>query len=199
MSSSEHGAPSGHSLTQAAALPTQEPLKAAKTPVGPGAITFVGAVLSLLVITVGALGLQTAAAAAGISKAKPWLTRWLEAANGLRPLGWMVPVGVLLILAGLWLLVTALRPRPKTAVALNAGTGVFIRSRDMARLAEYAADDVDGVAAVHARSTRNKVTVQVQSTGGSGVADAVKNAVTDHLGAVKKAPRVAVKVKEVTP
>ena len=199
MSSSPQGVPSRDSHSRDAATHTPEPLKAAKTPVGPGVITFVGAVLSLLVILIGALGLQTAASAAGISKAQPWLTRWLERTDGLRPLGWMLPVGLLLILAGLWLLVTALRPRPKTAVALNAQTGVFMRPRDMARLAEHAADDVDGVAAVHVRSTRSKVILRVQSTGGPGVADAVKDAVTEQLDAVKKAPRVAVTVREITP
>lgn len=198
MSSAEPSTTARHSR-DGATPPTAEALKAAKTPVGPGAITFVGAVLSLLVIAVGTVGLQTAASAAGITKAQPWLTRWLEGADGLRPLGWMLPVGVLLVLAGLWLIVTALRPRPKTAVALNAQTGVFMLPRDVARLAEHAADDVDGVAAVHARSTRSKVTIRVQSTGGPGVADAVKDAVTEQLEALEKTPRVAVKVKEVSP
>lgn len=198
MSSAEPNNTSRHPRS-GATPPTAEALKAAKTPVGPGAITFVGAVLSLLVIATGIMGLQTAASAAGLSKAQPWLSQLITGSDGLRPLGWMLPVGVLLVLAGLWLIVTALRPRPKTAVALNAQTGVFMRPRDVARLVEHAADDVDGVAAVHARSTRSKVTLRVQSTGGPGVADAVKNAVTEQLEALKKTPRVAVKVKEVSP
>ena len=177
----------------------QEPLKAAKTPIEPGAITFVGAVLSLVVIALGAVGLQTAVSAVGITKSQPWLTRVIEGADGLRPLGWMPALGVVLILAGLWLFVAALRPRPKTAVALTAQTGVFLRPRDLARLAEHAADDVDGVAAVHARATRGKVTVRVQSTGDPGVVEAVGAAVAEQLEAVKKAPRVSVKTKEVTP
>lgn len=176
-----------------------EPLKAAKTPVGPGAITFVGALLSLVVIMLGTAGLQTAASASGISKAQPWLTRLIGGTDGLRPLGWMLPVGILLVVAGLWLLLTAMRPRPKTAVALKARTGVFMRPRDMARLAEHAADDVDGVAAVSAHATRGKVTVRVESTGGPGVAEAVESAVVQQLATVKKTPRVAVRLKEVTP
>lgn len=176
-----------------------QPLTAAKTPVGPGAITFVGALLALVVIMLGAAGLQAAASAIGISKSRPWLTRMIEGTDGLRPLGWMLPVGVVLVLTGLWLLFTALRPRPKTAVALTAQTGVFTRPRDLAKLAEHAADDLDGVAAVHAHATRSKVTVRVDSTGGPGVAEAVNNAVVERLSAVKKPPRVAVKIKEVTP
>ncbi|MEP6854799.1 MAG: DUF6286 domain-containing protein [Pedococcus sp.] len=196
MSSAGENTTSRHSRERA--TPAQEPLKAAKTPVGPGAITFVGALLSLLVIVMGAAGLQTAASAAGISTSQPWLTRLLEASDGLRPLGWMLPVGALLVLVGLWLLVAALRPRPRTAVALKAQTGVFLRPRDMARLAEHAADDLDRVAAVHARSTRNKVTVRVESTGDPGVAEGVRSAVTEQLATLKKAPRVAVQIKEVS-
>ncbi len=196
MSSAGENTTSRHSRERA--TPAQEPLKAAKTPVGPGAITFVGALLSLLVIVMGAAGLQTAASAAGISTSQPWLTRLLEGSDGLRPLGWMLPVGALLVLVGLWLLVAALRPRPRTAVALKAQTGVFLRPRDMARLAEHAADDLDGVAAVHARSTRNKVTVRVESTGDPGVAEGVRSAVTEQLATLKKAPRVAVQIKEVS-
>lgn len=175
------------------------PPKAAKTPVGPGAITFVGGLLAIAVILIGALGLQTTASAVGITNSKPWLSQLITGSDGLRPLGWMLPVGVLVVLVGLWLLLTALRPRPKTAVPLDAQTGVFIRPRDVASLAEHAADDVDGVAKVRARATRSKVTLTVDSTGGPGVTDAVKAAVTEQLSALKKAPRVSVKTKEVAP
>ena len=176
-----------------------EPLRAAKTPVGPGAITFVGLFLSLLLIALGVVGLQAAASAAGVSKSKPWLDGAIDATDGLRPLGWMLVVGVVLVLAGLWLLITALRPRPKTAVALKAQTGVFIRPRDMARLAEQAADDVDGVAVARARATPGKVTLNVEATGGGDVAGAVKAAASEHLAIVKKTPRISVKIKDVNP
>lgn len=197
MSITEQGAPARPSRDGAGGA--QETLKAAKTPVGPGAITFVGAVLSLLVIAIGTVGLQTAASAVAITNSQPWLTRAIKGTNGLRPLWWMLILGIVLVLAGLWLLVTALRPRPKTAVALNAQTGVFLRPRDLARLAEHAADDVDGVAAIHARATRGKVTLRVESTGGPGVAEAVKAAVAERFAAVRRAPRVSVKTREVTP
>lgn len=197
MSSTEKTVPPRHSRDGAA--PGSESLKAAKTPVGPGAITFVGAVLSLLVIALGAVGLQTAASAAGITKSQPLLTQAIEGTDGLRPLWWMLPVGLLLILVGLWLLVAALRPRPRTAIALKAQTGVFMRPRDVARLAEHAADDVDGVAAVKARATRGKITLSIDSTGGPGVTERVKAAVNEPLEALRKTPRVSVKVKEVTP
>lgn len=173
------------------------PLRAAKEPVGPGGVTYVGMLLALIVLLVGATGLQTAAAAAGLTTSRPWWTRAVEGVQGLRPLSWAVPVAVLLVLVGLWLVVTGLRPRPKTAVALEANTGVFLRPRDLAQLAEDAADDVDGVTAVHATASRGRVSLTVHSTGGPSVAEAVQQAVSQRLSPLKNEVRVAVRTKQV--
>lgn len=181
------------------AAPTQGagPLQAAKPPTGPGAISYVGPLLALMVILIGALGLQTAAAATGLTTTRAWLTRAIEGAQGLRPLGWAPLVALVLVLVGLWLLVAGLWPRPKTAVALDAETGVFLRPRDLAQLAHDAADDVDGVAAVHAQASRRKVTLTIHSTGGPEVGQAVQAAVTQRLEALQNDIRVSVKTKQV--
>lgn len=188
-----------HSSAQPSVTQSQSggPLKAAKTPIGPGAVTYLGALLALVVILVGTVGLQTSAAAAGVTTSRSWLSRAIESTHGLRPLGWALPVGVALVLVGLWILRIGLWPRPKTAVALNAKTGVFLRPRDLAQLAQDAADDVDGVAAVHAQATRAKVTLKVHSTGGPPVGEAVEQAVTQRLGALSKDVRVRVNTKQV--
>lgn len=175
----------------------QQPLPAAKTPVGPGAITFVGVLLALVMVLLGAVGLQTAAAATGLTTSRPWLSRAVDGMQGLKPLGWAVPVAAVLLLVGLWMVITGLRPRPKSAVALNARTGVFLRPRDLARLAHDAADDVDGVTAVHASASRSKVSLTVQSTGGTRVAEAVEQAVTQRLAPLTKRVRVNVRTKQV--
>lgn len=172
--------------------------KAAKTPLGPGAVAFVGGLLALALIALGGIGLQTASSATGLTSADPWLTRIIQSADGLAPRGWILPVAVLAALVGLWLLLTALRPRPKIAVPLKARTGVFVRPRDLSRLAESAADDVDGVSSVRARATRSKVTLQLDTTGGSGVTDAVRAAVTERLEPVQRKFRVAVRTREVS-
>lgn len=171
--------------------------KAAKTPVGPGAITVVGVLLSLAVIALGALGLQAAASAAGLTEASPWLSDAVTSVDGLRALSWMLPVAILLLAAGLYLLLVALRPRPRTAIELRAATGVLIRPRDLARLVEHAAEDVDGVADVRVRASRTKIAVLVDSTGGPHVAADVKAAVSEMLHPLDKAPRLSVKTKEV--
>lgn len=176
-----------------------KPMAAAKTPLGPGVISLVGVVLALLVITLGVVAAQTALVAAGALTGSPWLTTSVTAVNGLSPAAWMLPGGIVVALVGLWLVITAVKPRPRTGVALQAATGVFLRPRDIARLAAAAADDVDGVQDARASATRTKVTVHVTTTGANdttaqgGVADAVKTAVAGRLSALKKPVRVTVR------
>ena len=171
------------------------PLSAAKTPVGPGVITAVGLVLAVLVIALGVVGVHDALVAAGAVSGTPWIDSVVTLFNGLTPAIWLVPVGIVLVLAGLWLLLTALRPRPRTAIALDATTGVFLRPRDVAKLARNAAQDVDAVTSAKATAGRRKVVVAARATTTDGVEQQIIQAVTIRLQALAKAPTVRVTVK----
>lgn len=107
------------------------PLDPAKAPVGPGAISVVGLVLAILLTVSGAVAIRDALVVAGLVKATPWVTQAARAVNGLLPAAWMVPVGAVLVLLGLWLLLTALRPRPRSAISVTSVTGVFLRRQDV--------------------------------------------------------------------
>jgi len=172
-----------------------KPLSAAKTPVGPGTISALGLLWSALLLGVGVIGVQAALVAAGVLNGTAWLTWVIQQVDGLAPAGWMLPVGVVLVLFGLWLLLTALRPRPRTAVALTAATGVFLKPRDLSRLAVAAADQVDGVQDAKATASRSKVSMQIVSTGGGNVADEVRAAVTERLEALEKPVKVTVRTQ----
>jgi len=172
-----------------------KPLSAAKTPVGPGTISALGLLWSALLLGVGVVGVQAALVAAGVLNGTAWLTWVIQQVDGLAPAGWMLPVGVVLVLLGLWLLLTALRPRPRTAVALTAATGVFLKPRDLSRLAVAAADQVDGVQDAKATASRSKVSMQIVSTGGGNVADEVRAAVTERLEALEKPVKVTVRTQ----
>ncbi len=172
-----------------------KPLSAAKTPVGPGTISALGLLWSALLLGVGVVGVQAALVAAGVLNGTAWLTWVIQQVDGLAPAGWMLPVGVVLVLFGLWLLLTALRPRPRTAVALTAATGVFLKPRDLSRLAVAAADQVDGVQDAKATASRSKVSMQIVSTGGGNVADEVRAAVTERLEALEKPVKVTVRTQ----
>ncbi len=172
--------------------PSTEPLAAGKTPVGPGVITVVALLLALAVVGIGVLGIQTALVSAGALTGTSWLTWLIQGFDGLTAGAWALSVGVALLLLGLLVLVAALRRRPRTAVALRASTGVFLRPHDVARLAENAADEVDGVSTASASATRSRVRVRVTTTGDAGVEEAVRAAVSERLGALDSLPRITV-------
>ena len=171
------------------------PLPAAKTPVGPGAVTVVALMLALLVVAVGVLGVHDALVAAGAASGTPWIDAVVKTFNKLTPAVWLAPVGTALVLLGLWMLLTALRPRPRTAIALNAKTGVFLRPRDVAKLARNAAQDVDGVTSAKVTVGRRKVAVAARATTTDGVEQKITQAVTTGLQALAKTPTVRVTVK----
>ncbi|MGL4743307.1 MAG: DUF6286 domain-containing protein [Dermatophilaceae bacterium] len=175
------------------------PLKAARAPVGAGTVTIVGALLAVLVVAVGAVAIQAAASAAGLVDGTSWLTRWADSLDGTAPAAWTPVVAVVLALIGLWLVLLALKPRPRTGVAVQARTGVYLRPTDVARVASAAAGDVDGVAEVDASATRSTIRLRVSSSSGDGVRSAVKDAVDGRLVALAKQPRVKVATRQVGP
>lgn len=175
------------------------PLPPAKTPIGPGTISGLGLLWAVLLIGLGVLGLQAALVYAGALTGTSWLTWLIQHLDGLAPAAWMLAVGIVLVLVGLWLLLTALRPRPRTSVALTAATGVFMKPRDLSRLAIAAADDVDGVQDAKASATRGKVTVRIVGTGDPQIRDRVQTAVSERLSALDKPVKVTVRAQGGTP
>jgi len=171
-------------------------MDAAKAPVGSGAISVVGLVLALLLTAAGLVAIRDALVRSGLLAGQPWTEQTLRALDGLSAAAWMVPVGAALILLGLWLLLTVLRPRRRTAISVTSSTGVFLRLRDVARLAERAAEQVDGVLVARARATRRAVTVRVRSTGSSETAEGVRSAVSGRLSALDQIPTVKVHLEK---
>lgn len=173
------------------------PLSAAKTPVGVGAAARVGVVVAVLVLALGALGIVEALLGAGVISGASWVGQGATRVNGLTAAAWCVPVGVGLVLLGLWLLVAAVRPRPRRVVAVTATTGVYLRPADVARLAGAVASRVDGVSDAKATATRRKVTIEAETiiADTSTVGSAIETAVSDRLRPLASPPRVQAKVR----
>jgi hypothetical protein len=93
-----------------------------------------------------------------------------------------------------WLIITALRPRSRKTLAVTSATGVFLRTRDIARLASAAADDVDGVLSAHSVASRRTVTVTVESDT-AGIADRVQETVAQRLATLDDPLKVKVRVR----
>lgn len=170
------------------------PLTVAKSPVGPGATAVVGLTLSILVVGVGVIGVHDALLRSGLAAGTEWIEKILAPLDGLAPAAWMVPAGLVLLVVGLWALQTALRPRPRTAIALAARTGVLLRPRDVAKLARSAAEDVDGVLSAKVTASRRTIGVTVRATSAAGLDRRVTDAVTTRLSALAIQPRVRVRI-----
>ncbi|HEV2636477.1 MAG TPA: DUF6286 domain-containing protein [Actinocrinis sp.] len=167
-------------------------MPAARQRTGAGRIGAVGPLLALLLTAIGVVLLQDALSRADTRLGRPWLYSLTDGLNGFFARWWLVPSGIALALLGLWLIITALRPRSRKTLAVTSATGVFLRTRDIARLASSAADDVDGVQGAHCVASRRKVTVTVESDL-PGIADTVQETVEQRLSAL--ADPVAVKVR----
>lgn len=171
-------------------------MKKARTPVSAGRITLLGIVLAVATAALGLVGVHDALISADVASGTSWIEWAVDALDGLQPQWWAVPAGVVLALLGLWMLSVALRPRPRTAVALQSQTGVYMRVRDVSRLAARAADDVDGVVATHVSTTRRAASMTVTVTGDDGrIGQDVNDAVAERLAALDPPPRLKIKTK----
>lgn len=174
--------------------PTQpRSLAPAKEPVGLGPVPVVGIVLSVVLLALGVVAVRDALLAAGALEGTPWVAGAIDAVDGWTPQVWIAVVGGVLVLLGLWLVVAALRPRPRTSLALRAETGVYLGRRDVDRVAANAASEVDGVLEAHATSSRRKIDVKVSVTGGSSTIERVTAAVEHALEPLEHAPKVRIR------
>ncbi len=167
-------------------------LGAAKAPVGPGVISLLGLLAALALTALGVVAGHDALAWGGVVQGDPWTRLMVRALDARQASPWLVPIGVLLVLLGLWLLFVALRPRPRPATQLKAQTGVYLRTRDVARLSRGAAESVGGVLSADTRASRRAVDVTVHTTGDSAIPAAVEEAVTRRLSALDRTPTVTV-------
>ena len=170
---------------------------AARTPRAPAAASYTGAVLSVLLVAVGVLGIRDGLVAAGALNGSLWSTDAVNWINGLRFAYWMLPAGVIAILLGLVLVLVAIAPRRRTTRALAGRTSVVIGHRDLARIAASTAQTVAGVTDARATSKRRTVTVTAHTTGQdpATVKAAIIAAVGDALGVLSHSPKIVVRTR----
>lgn len=169
-------------------------LASGRAPVAAPAAATVGVLVALLLLGAGVVGVRDGAVGAGWLRGTYWTRTAAQHIDGLTPQIWMIPVGVVLALVGVWWVLAALKPRRRTAVALEAGSAVWVRPRDLAHLAAATADAVPGVIRTATSAKRRKVSVTVDTTSSDATAvrAEVTEAVTDRLAALASAPRVKV-------
>ncbi|HZI98037.1 MAG TPA: hypothetical protein VFD41_10995, partial [Actinomycetales bacterium] len=124
----------------------KRPLRAAAVPRRPAGVGFLGMLLALAVAALGVLGIYEAAVLlVDVVDGDPLLTPFLTGPATVDQEVATAAVAGLAVLAGLWLLWTALRPGRRSGVEVGAGTGVWMTYGDLERLASAAAGRCDGV------------------------------------------------------
>jgi len=177
-------------------------MRAARPPVGTGRSPWVAQLAALAMILLGAVGIQEALSRTGIISRPSWIDESLTAVDGVRSdAPWIVAVAVLVALAGLLLLPMALTRRPRKALTLRAGTGVYLRTGDLARIAESVLQGAEAVTATSVRAKRRRLVVTASTVAARDRNSAIVRDVRSRLGptldALEKAPRVKVTVKNV--
>jgi hypothetical protein len=168
----------------------------AKRPVGTAAAAPVGVLAAVACVACGVVGVRDSLQAAGAVSGPSW-TGWLAGKlETVQPGDWMIPAGVLAVVAGLLFLVAAVKPRRATHVAVGQD-GVWIRRRDIARLAAESAESVDSVISATAKSRRKTVQITVRATGDTGrVATDLDTTLGERLAVLSPPPRIRRRVVE---
>jgi hypothetical protein len=144
-----------------AAAPTRT---GAPTPTGAPPATAWAVVLALLLLAAGALLLRDAAVVEGLLDGTPFTTTLVDKLRSVRPQAYYVPAGVILALLGLWLVVSALRPRPRRDLAVGDTALVWLTPSAVASIARSTTSGVDGVVDARATATRRSVRVLARTT-----------------------------------
>ena len=167
-------------------------LRPAAVPRRPATVGFVGLLLSVAFIALGALAVYDGMALQGWVRTKPLLTPLFSGQEALLPGTTAVVAGVVAAILGLLLLWVALRPARRRGGELEAGTQVWLTWADIARLAASVAEQQDGVLTARASASSRRVQVVARTTTGE-VEPALGEAVAEALSGLRLPPRVAVR------
>lgn len=120
---------------------------------------------------------------------------WLGSAT-VNPLG--VTVGIIIALVGLWLIITAFKPRPRRYVRVDSASSIWMRPVDVARKATASARSELGRSNIASRATRKKLTVDVEDDGSQGLDQRLTEVLGSEMQRLEQAPKVRVNIHRPT-
>ena len=171
----------------------------ARQPVGTGPAPIIGLALALGLIALGVVGIQEALVRSRAIDASSWTTWVLTELDGVRAADWMVVLFGAVILLGLLLMLVVFRRRPRKTIALRAGTGVYLRTGDLARLADSLVEGTDGVIDVKTSASRSRLRIEVTTmepkARNGALSDIVRERLSPVLAPLVRAPKVSVNVR----
>lgn len=118
---------------------------------------------------------------------------WLGSAT-VNPVG--VTVGILVSLIGLWLIITAFKPRPRRYVRVDSVSSIWTRPVDIARKATASARNELGRANIASRATRKKLTLNVEDDGSAGLDQRLNDVLAGEMQRLEHAPKIRVNIHQ---
>nr|WP_238352879.1 DUF6286 domain-containing protein [Kribbella solani] len=182
-----------------AALPA-----AAKPPVARPAAGVLGVLAALAVIALGLTGSAETLRSAGLLRGQVIPPTWYGRTLALHQTSWLPAAAIATIVLGALVLTITLKPRRRTHLAVHtsstpsdASAMLWIRARDVARLAADAANRVDSVTGVSVTAKRRTLRAAVTTFGDSErVTGEVRAAVDDRLAALTPSLRLRITLQE---
>lgn len=148
-----------------------------------------------MLLGVGVVALRDTAIALQWLHGIPWIDTLIDRIDGLRFAWSMIPAGIAALALGMILVIVALRPRRRTALAVEAASSVWMSPWELAAVATYAANAVPGVFGARTSATRRALTITARvadsATTAAKAAD-VETAVRSAIGVVAHPPKVDV-------
>jgi hypothetical protein len=182
--------------TQRAAQSTARP-GARRPPAALPAAAPAGVFLALVLLGLGVVALRDTAVALQWLHGTPWIDTVIHRIDGLRFASTMIPAGIAALAVGVALVISALRPRRSTAVAVTAASSVWISPWELAAVATHAANSVPGVFDARTAATRRTLTVSARvadtKTAQTKTND-IETAVHAATGIVSSPPKVTVRI-----
>lgn len=163
--------------------PTARP---GRRPLAAPAVGYAGALLAIVLLAAAAVALRDAAVSAGWLSGTRWIDSAIEWLDGVSFAAWMIPMGIVALLLGVWLLILAVLPRRPTAVRADTQSSVWIEYDDLARAATRLAATVPGVLHVRSKAKRRRIRVvaEVTDPGSRSMAESIENTVRTGLSEI---------------
>lgn len=121
---------------------------------------------------------------------------WLGGA-AVNPVG--TTVGIIVALVGLWLLITALMPRPRTHMQVASPSSIWVRPVDVARKATASARSELGRSSISSKATRKKLVVDVEDDGTGHLDQRLAATLTEQVQRLNPPPHVKVNIHQPEP
>jgi Family of unknown function (DUF6286) len=121
-----------------------------------------GVFLALVLLGAGIVALRDTAVALQWLHGTPWIDAVIDRIDGMSFAWWVIPAGVAALAVGAVLVISAVRPSRKTALAVKATSSVWISPWALAGASTFAANSVPGVFDARTAATRRKLAVSAR-------------------------------------